>query len=222
MGEVELTGTSMIIRSVLVFYGDAATAELSAKLAADVARLWNEPETEVIVNHQSYRLQFDITGVYDPDLEPETVWFNDDPALNFFRIETYASGNISFVDGIGSNTGYLKLQNLEQTATTIAHEYGHTIGLEHPDIMDVRGRGIPGIMFPRGTLCDAAMQYDPLAKAGEYGGVMDPQHRRVLDSDIAGLKLHKLSFDDWGKATLGEFTSVYHQKHENTEATETS
>jgi hypothetical protein len=68
-------------------------------------------------------------------------------------------------------------------------------------------------MYPRGTLCDAALQYDPLAKAGEYGGVMDPAHRKVLLSDIEALRLHKLDFNNHGLAQLGEFTSFFHQKH---------
>jgi hypothetical protein len=215
MGEVELfeaTG-ELLIRSVLIFYGDAGSAQLASQLGIDVMRYWNEPDAYVKIRGRQYRVRFQVIGKFDPALEPEVVWYNDDPQLNFFRIEEYASGNISFVDGLGCNTGYFKLQNLEQTATTVAHEYGHTIGLAHPTILDVRGQGTPGIMYPRGTLCDASMQYDPLAAAGAYGGVMDPAHRRVLLSDIADLQLHKLSFDNRGRAMVGEFSSVYHQKH---------
>ncbi len=215
MGEVELLPATreLKIRSVLVFYGDAATPELAKAFAADVAHYWNEPDSTVVIHNQQFKVHFDIQGIADPALAPETVWYNDDPALNFFRLEEYAEGNISFVDGLGSNTGYFKLENLLQTGTTIAHEYGHTLALPHPLLLDVRGQGIPGIMYPRGTLCDPHMQYDPLAKAGAYGGVMDPAHRRVLSSDIAALRLHKLSFNGNGKATIGGFTSLYHQKH---------
>ena len=82
------------------------------------------------------------------------------PRNNFFRIEEFATGNISFTDGIGSNSGYFKLENLYKGSTTAAHEYGHTIGLEHPVILDIRGKGQPGIMYPRGTLVDPQFQYD--------------------------------------------------------------
>ncbi|RYY30996.1 MAG: peptidase M10 [Chitinophagaceae bacterium] len=215
MGEVELLPDNgeLLIRSVLVFYGDASTPLLASTLAADVSRYWNEPAANVTIGSKKYIVRFLITGVSEPGLDPEQVWYNDDPSLNFFRIEKYAAGNISFVDGLGSNTGYFKLDNLLQTGSTIAHEYGHTLGLPHPELLDVRGQGTPGIMYPRGTLCDAPMQYDPLAAAGAYGGVMDPSHRKVLASDIAALRLNKLSFDNSGKAVLGEFTSLYHQKH---------
>ncbi|RZM05740.1 MAG: hypothetical protein EOO88_54450 [Pedobacter sp.] len=140
--------------------------------------------------------------------------FLDDPSLNFFRIETYAHGNISFVDGLGCNTGYFKLDNLLQTGSTIAHEYGHTIGLPHPDILDVRGSGIPGIMYPRGTIVDAPFQYNPSAQAGDStnGGTMHPRFRQVLAEDIQLLKLHRVSFRD-NKGTIGEFSSMWHPDH---------
>jgi hypothetical protein len=220
MGKAELSDetSELIIKSVLIFYGDAANPELSGKLAQDVETYWNEPSAAVYIRNGNYRVRFEITGYFDAALDPEKVWYNDDPALNFFRIEEYASGNISFVDGLGSNTGYFKLQNLLQTPSTMAHEYGHTIGLDHPKILDVRGKGTPGIMYPRGTLCDASMQYDPLAQAGAYGGVLDPQHRRVLLSDITDLKLHKLDFEENGFAKLGDFSSFYHEKHVDPEA----
>jgi len=220
MGQAELLTEvgELVIRSVFIFYGDAATPELATNLALDAGRYWNEPNASVFIRHKRYQVRFIITGFYDPALEPERVWYNDDPTLNFFRIVEYASGNISFVDGLGCNTGYFKLQNLQQTPSTVAHEYGHTIGLPHPNVLDVRGKGIPGIMYPRGTLCDASMQYDPLAAPGEYGGVMDPAHRKVLASDIEALNLHKLDFGNKGFAKVGEFSSFYHQKHSDTES----
>ena len=220
MGKAELSDETeeLIIRSVLIFYGDAANPELAGKLAQDVQTYWNEPSAAVFIRNRNYTVRFEISGYFDPVLEPEKVWYNDDPALNFFRIEDFADGNISFVDGIGSNSGYFKLQNLMQTPSTMAHEYGHTIGLDHPKILDVRGKGTPGIMYPRGTLCDASMQYDPLVQAGEYGGVLDPAHRKVLLSDITDLKLHKLDFDENGFAKLGDFSSFYHEKHVDPEA----
>jgi hypothetical protein len=220
MGEVELSLSTgeLIIRSVFILYGEAASEALATQLAADVSRYWNEPKVTVSLRNQQLSVRFQISGELNKEIAPDEVWFNDDPTLNFFRVEEYAFGNISFVDGIGSNTGYFKLQNLQQTPTTVAHEYGHTIGLKHPEILDVRGQGIPGIMYPRGTLCDAALQYDPLARAGDYGGVMDPAHRKVLPTDVAALRLHKLSFNSKGFAKLGGFSSFYHQKHVEDEA----
>jgi hypothetical protein len=214
MGEAELHEPSgeLIIRSIFCIYGDGASSPLAESIAKEIEEHWNEPEATVVIHKKNYNIRFEITGMYEPSLKPERVWYNDDPKLNFFRIEKYVVGNVSYVDGIGSNTGYFKLENLLQTTTTAAHEYGHTIGLVHPDVTDIRGGHEAGIMYPRGTLCDAHLQYDPTAAASAHGGFLDPQHRRVCLSDIEGLRLHKLDFDEHGFAKLGEFTSIYHDK----------
>jgi hypothetical protein len=87
------------------------------------------------------------------------------------------------------------------------------LGLHHPDELDIRGQGTPGIMYPRGTICDPHFQYDSAAAPGEKGGTLDPQHRKVLINDIEALNLHKLRFDDEGFAVLGDFTSIYHSHY---------
>jgi hypothetical protein len=215
MGEAELNKQAghLIIHSVFFFYGDAASDELAKKIAADISLHWNEPGATIVTRHETYKVQFHIEGFYKPGLDPETVWYNDNPRFNFFRIEEFAMGNISFVDGLGCNTGYFKLDNLLQTSTTAAHEYGHTLGLDHPQVLDIRGYSLPGIMYPRGTICDPALQYDPHAEPGKTGGTLQPHHRKVLQSDIDALKLSKLSFNNRGLAIVGGFSSMYNQKH---------
>lgn len=215
MGEATLHSAAqeLLITSILYFYGDAADAAIAGQVANDISKHWNEPQSKVKIRNEWYTVRFHIEGIYEPQLKPETVWYNDDPRLNFFRIEEFAMGNISFVDGLGSNTGYFKRDNLLQTSTTAAHEYGHTLGLEHPDVLDIRGQDMPGIMYPRGTICDPMFQYDPQAPAGQTGGTLNPLRRRVLQSDIDDLRLHRLSFDERGSAIVGGFSSLYHAKH---------
>jgi hypothetical protein len=215
MGEATINRSTgeLIITSIFYFYGEAADAELAQRIAQDIALHWNEPRGQVRIRSDWYTVRFMIEGIYDPALAPEKVWYNDDPRLNFFRIEELVIGDISFVDGLNSNTGYFKKANLLQTSTTAAHEYGHTLGLPHPDNLDIRGRSAPGIMYPRGTLVDPVFQYDPAAEAGKPGGTLNPHHRKVLQTDIDDLKLSRLVFNERGTATLGGFTSLYHQKH---------
>ncbi|MEO6231802.1 MAG: peptidase M10 [Ferruginibacter sp.] len=215
MGEAELNKQQqqIIIHSTLFFYGDASSQDLSNQIAEDIANHWNEGNGEAIIRGYSYRVVFDIVGIWVPILMPQEVYENTNPRNNYFRIESFAGTDISFVDGIGSNTGYFKLDNLLNNSTTAAHEYGHTIGLEHPRILDICGKGTPGIMYPRGTIVDPIFQYSPVAKPLEPGGTINPFTRKVLQEDIKNLHLEKLAFDKNGFAQLGEFTSQWHEKH---------
>jgi len=166
----------------------------------------------VHVKGMQYNVNFRITAALQPAIDMIEVYSNDDPRNNYFRIEEYAHGNISFVDGLGCNSGYFKLENLYVGSTTAAHEYGHTLGLDHPADIDYRGKGVPRIMYPRGTLVDAQFQYDPTKPAGVTGGTMHPMYRKVFAEDVALLRLDRLRFNN-GKAIVGEFTNVFHYNH---------
>ena len=215
MGEAEIIieTQQLIVHSVLYFYGDAANEDLSQQIAADVARHWNEPAGTVMINKKPYKVVFDIKGHWAATISPEDVFYNTEPRNNYFRVESFAGTDISFVDGIGSNTGYFKLDNLFNNSTTAAHEYGHTIGLDHPRVLDIRGKGRPGIMYPRGTIVDPPYQYNPAAAPLEPGGTMNPFTRKVSMDDINNLRLEKLDYNRQGLATLGAFSSLWHVKH---------
>ncbi len=148
MGEAELNTSnhSLTIRSILYFYGGAASRDLAIQIAEDIRFAWNEPGGKVKIRGEWYDVRFEIEGLYKPDLTPAAVWHNTDPRLNFFRIEEFSQHDISSVDGLGCNTGYFKLGNVLDHSTTAAHEYGHTLGLDHPKDLDIRGKGQPDIM----------------------------------------------------------------------------
>ena len=211
MGEAEIDHDLIVITSHLITYGDAADEKVTALIRDEIETMWNEPKGMVYINGTSFIVTFSITAAWQPGIDMEVIYSNTDPRNNYFRIEEYAHGNISFVDGLGCNSGYFKLENLYAGSTTAAHEYGHTLGLEHPADIDYRGKGVPGIMYPRGTLVDPQYQYDPAKPAGAVGGTMHPMYRKVLAADIASLA-EVLRFKN-KKAIVGEFTNVYHLNH---------
>lgn len=213
IAELDLQNNTLYLRAHIYFYGNEATDFLSYQIVQDINDQWNEAQGKVSIRQKEFDVIFEIQGHYAPTLQPLDIFENTDPLKNFFRIEKKAFGNISFVDGIGSNTGYFQLDNVLNHSTTAAHEFGHTIGLEHPIDLDLRGKGVPGIMYPRGTLTDPKFQYDPSIEAGKKGGTMNPQFRKVKQHDIDDLHLPLLPFNKDGKAVVGEFSSIWHEAY---------
>ena len=214
MGSVEFYTNQFIIYSHIITYGNAANIEITELIRDEIETMWNEPAANISYKGVSLRVRFNLTASYVPDISPISIFENTDPRNNYFRIEEFALGNISFVDGLGCNSGYFKLENLYVGSTTAAHEYGHTLGLAHPHDLDIRGQGVPGIMYPRGTLVDSIYQYNPAGQAGDSsnGGTMHPKYRKVKEKDILQLAIHKLPFKN-NRAILGDFTSVWHPNH---------
>jgi hypothetical protein len=212
MGSAEISNQQLIIFSHIITYGNAATPEVTENMRDEIETMWNEPKAGLIFDGLLFHIVFKITSSFQPAIADIDIYQNLNPRNNYFRIEEFARGNISFVDGLGCNSGYFKLENLYKGSTTAAHEYGHTLGLDHPDDLDLRGKGAPGIMYPRGTLVDPQYQYDPAIPAGAKGGTMHPMFRKVLRDDIEKLKLHHPGFIN-GKAILGEFTNAWHPDH---------
>lgn len=212
MGSVERSENEWLISSHIITYGAAADIQLTTLIREEIEDMWNEPVAGIQIAGKLVSVRFVITASCQPDITDIDILQNTDPRNNYFRIEDYAKDNISFVDGVGCNTGYFLLENLYKGSTTAAHEYGHTIGLDHPHDLDLRGKGQPGIMYPRGTWVDPEFQYDPSKPAGAKGGTLHPAYRKVTVTDIRNLKLHRLSFTG-NNAILGDFTSIWHPDH---------
>ncbi len=213
MGIIELDQQKahINIMSSIFLYGDAISEEIRKDMEEEINEMWNQPKALVWIEQYPYLAIFKTEVFLYPDLREGEVRSNKNPRNNYIRVEEFAYGNISFVDGLGSNTGYFKKENLYKGSTTAAHEYGHTLGLPHPHDMNLLGKGQPGIMYPRGTLVDAQYQYDPNIQPGEKGGTMNPVHRRVFQEDIDLLNLSTRIKRK--ESVIGKFSMRYHLPH---------
>lgn len=122
MGIAEIIHQQVIIHSHIITYGNAAEPAITEQIRDEIETMWNEPGAGLMFNGLTLQIRFRITARYLPDIPPIDIYQNDDPLNNYFRIEEFALGNISFVDGIGCNSGYFKLENLYKGSTTAAHE----------------------------------------------------------------------------------------------------
>lgn len=212
MGTIEInqSANTIIISSTIIYYGNAADFSLSKLLSEEIETLWNEPQGKILLHDKQYLVVFKIATQYYNLILPQSIIENQNPKHNYIRIEEYSKLNISCMDGIGSNTGYFQYNNLYAGSTTAAHEYGHSLGLPHPMDLNIVGKGIPGIMYPRGTLVNPEFQYDPTAVAGGSGGTINPIYRKVMQADIDNLKIDQLVMKK--KFVIGKFTNIYHEQ----------
>lgn len=209
--ELDIDAKIILIKSTIITYGNSATYELTQQICDEIENMWNEPNGVVEINNTNYTVRFMIDAQYNSLIAPETILQNENPKNNYIRIEAFSKINISFVDGIGSNTGYFLTDNLYLNSTSAAHEYGHTLGLVHPAELNIIGKGRPSIMYPRGTLVNPEFQYDVNAIPAQNGGTLYPIHRRVMQIDIDNLQLkNKIENDIF---VIGKFSNKFHEAH---------
>lgn len=207
---------SITVYGNIIVYGTASTLPIAKKIAHNIMWHWNKPKAKVMVQGQRFSVRFELKPFYIADFHQDYFTNNKDQKNIFIRIEETIKTNISVMDNVGSNTGFFMKSNVAYDgASTEAHEYGHAIGLwpnspdGHPQDLDQRGKGRPGIMYPRGTWVDPQYQYWSHVQAGEQGGTVAPDHRRVrqLDIDMLGIADRKWNK---GKLRLGKLTNIKH------------
>jgi hypothetical protein len=208
----------IMVNACILIYGNGANANLAKKIAHNIQWHWNFPKSIVIINTKKYKVQFKIKAFCFKSVQASLIAKNKDQKIFFIRLEeNVAKLGVSLMDGVCSNTGFFKIANVGyQGASTEAHEFGHAIGLipntydGHPTDLDQRGKGVPGIMYPRGSWVDAKYQWDTKAVAGEYGGTVMPDKRRVRQADIDMLNLPNRNWNNKGKIRLGKLSNKYH------------
>ena len=176
----------IVLKATLNFYGKYAEPILGNKIVSEINTLWNAPQTIISVNQINYSINFDIDFRCLTNSEVlSLIYQNADYAQNFIRIEDKNVAERSMMGfGLGENSGHWLISDQLGDSTTAAHEFGHALGLAHPDEIDYRNTGMPPIMAPRGTFVDSEYQWNPLAEVGAFGGTMRPIWRRVRGYEV--------------------------------------
>ena len=100
--ELDLHQKQLIIYSNIITYGIAADAVITESIRDEIETMWNEPQPVITLKGLKFKVVFRINAWFQPGITPIEVYQNLDPRNNYFRIEEFAHGSISFVDGLAA------------------------------------------------------------------------------------------------------------------------
>ncbi len=190
----------LTFKSHLFLYGEV-DSELALNIASEINNVWNDQSVEVPLDGSLYKLKFEVTASvvsYDEALAVSLSTLH--PAFNFIRILPAPNDHLtaSFMVG-NTNSGIWLLSQGLGYSRTAAHEYGHGLGLNHP-----QGESFAG--YPRIMLTD---YYEVMPPYQLASGKLDLRMRKVTEVDVNELKLQRLIFDDQNLSSIGKFETIF-------------
>lgn len=191
------------VNAHLIFYGFEATDSVASACANEIQTMWNEPKPRVSMLGQTYDVMFNISNeVVSIDKAISMAGSNTSHKNNHIRVE---KDNTDHRSKMGGNAGHFVTTDNLGKSTTAAHEFGHSLGLDHPDLKDWRGKGQPSIMVPRSPQyhVDPDYRYSNWQET-KYEGI-NPYKRKVIKSDLENVK--KMAIAGEGKH-IGVVTNI--------------
>ena len=175
---------TLTIRSHFYFYGPIDQS-LSKRIATEINDVWNAHHHQITFKKVSYDLIFKVTASVVEIDEARDISYLINPMNNFVRIMEKSNTSITSSFMVGhTNSGVWLLSNQLGVNKTAAHEYGHSLGLDHPEGDSYEG--LPRIMLTQ-----------------FYGQDLNLRDREVLEVDIAELKIKS------DANTLGEYRHTF-------------
>ena len=200
----------LLISAKLYFYGNESSDDLARRIVQEINEMYNQPNVATERDKQHYQVRFEVKYelVYGDALVQLAI-HNQDFTANFIRLEKQNYTTRSFMGfGLGDNAGHWITSDNLGTSTTAAHEFGHGLGLDHPPYTDLRDLlTAPPIMAPRGTWVQPPYQWSPEVAAGEYGGTLNPSHRKVSAAEVSEV-VENLAFSSSGVAFIGKLSNT--------------
>lgn len=206
---------TVVVRATLFLYGSEASEHAGEQIISEITHMYNEPQAHLPINGVPALVVFEVDyKLFSIEDTFALLRINRDHRNNFIRLGRVNTLTRSFMGfGLGDNTGHWITSDQLGVSTTAAHEFGHGLGLPHPQRTDFRGFDTPPpIMAPRGSLVDRKFQWNPEARPGEFGGTMNPKYRKVTQNEIlaalAGIPFDISHFD----YAIGMLTNTFYNE----------
>lgn len=185
---IKVEGDVIHVISRMVYSGSALTDEIAEASTREIRNMWNEQIHFVEFEGKPHRVVFDI----DYTLEsPRALTHSDSCAYNYVDVRARGNAGSRSEYYLGGNKGTFYTSDNLGFSSTVAHEYGHGLGLEHNDILQEDAE-VPGIMFARGTLVKPEFRYNSEIASGAPGGTLNPKFRKVRKEDVLEINFNRV------------------------------